>query len=382
MERRRGWTWHGGFTGLALVGLIVGAPGAWAAAGQSLGLAVGLSTWYDSNLLQYSDPQLRELDAWDPVSQPGRFAIESHDDVTFNPSLALTWEGDEGHGRRHSVRLKGDGDYHARNRTVDFRSAGLTWRESFAGGQRLALRGYLLPAYYLRQLHVTGTGFAPGVYERAQFDLAVGEAAWTQSLRRGTQLGFGYQFERRSYTPFFAERTSGTHQGELTLGFTRLPHRAALELLGGYRKSLADGRNLSAGALLSTADVSYHGWQGGLSGRTEFSRRAGLRTGADLAYRLEQRSYDAERPQDTSHFGRRDLKHTIEAGLRAQLRSHWTLRGFDRFESNDARYGGAVTLASDPGSYRQNLVGAEIVWSGDLWARARGAAPPDDEGGR
>jgi hypothetical protein len=373
---RRGW-----ITGLALAGLAGSASGAAAAAGQSLGLAVGLSTWYDSNLLQYSDPQIRDLDAWDPVTQPGRFAIESHDDVTFGPWLALSWEMDQGRGRRHVLRLRGDGDFHARNGTVDFRAASITWRESFAGGRRLTLRGYALPAYYLRQLHVTGTGFAPGVYERAQFGLTIGEAAWTQSLRRGTQLGLGYQFERRTYTPFFAERTSGTHQGELTLGFTRLPRHASLELLGGYRKSLADGRTLPAGALLSTADVSYHGWQAGLSGRTEFSRRTGLRTGADLAYRIEGRSYDAERPQDTSHLDRRDLKHAIEVGLRAQLRSHWTVRGFDRFERNDARHGGAAALASDPGSYRQNLVGAEITWSGDRRAQARGAAAPDEESG-
>jgi len=66
----------------------------------------------------------------------------------------------------------------------------------------------------------------------------------------------------------------------------------------------------------------------------------------------------------------------------ARAAARWTLRGFYLFESNDAREGGPVPIVSDPGSYQQNLVGAEITWSGDLWTRAAGAAAPGEEGGR
>src|SRR5258706_1577197 len=267
----------------ALVAACAGRPpGAQAAPGQSLNLAASLATWYDSNLLQYSDVQLSQFDSG---LYPNRFSIESKDDITLNPSLALTWELDQGGGRRHSVRLKADGDFHHKNGTADFRAASLAWRERF-GGSGLLLRGYMLPAYYVRQLHVTGTGVTPGVYDRAQFDLSIGEAAWSQALRPGLTGGASYQLERRVYAPHFPERTSTTHQGELSLEIGRLPRHASIELLGAWRSSRADGRTLAPGQLRSTSDVGYHGWWTAVNGRTELSRRRGLRTGGDLDYRL------------------------------------------------------------------------------------------------
>jgi hypothetical protein len=367
---RRGW-----IAAVVVFGLASVAAGARAAPGQSLNLSAGLSTWYDSNLLQYSDAQ---LDQFDSGLFTNRFSIESKDDVTLAPSMALTWELDQGRGRRHSLRLKGEGEFHDRNATVDFRAASLTWRESFAGERRFTLRGYVLPNDYLRQLHLTGTGFTPGVYPRAQFDLGIAEVAWSQGLRRGLVGGLAYQLERRLYAPNFPERTSTTEQGEASLELNRLPGHGSIELLGAYRKSLADGRALAAGALLSTSDVSYQGWWTSLNGRTELSRGEGWRFGADLAYRLEGRSYDAERPQDTSHFGRHDLKHTIEAGLRAQLPAHWVVRGFDRFETNHASFD--VAQVNETGSFRQNLVGLELTWSADFWTRARSSAKAEDPG--
>ena len=78
-----------------VAGLASVAPGVHAAPGQSVNLTAGLSTAYDSNLLQYSDQQINKFANWDPALDPGRYAIKSIDDVTFSPSLALTGELEE-----------------------------------------------------------------------------------------------------------------------------------------------------------------------------------------------------------------------------------------------------------------------------------------------
>ena len=364
-----------GLIAVAAVGMLCFTPSAgWAARGQSLNLTAGIASWYDNNLLQYSDPQIAQFESG---LFPNRFSIETRDDLTFNPTLELTWELDRGRGRRHDLRVRGEGEFHDRDRTADMRSASLAWREYFGGGQRLLLRGYHLPSYYLRQLRDVTTGF----YERAQFGLTIGEASWSQALRAGIRLAASCQFERRTYSPRFPERTSDTSQGELTLGFDRLPHRGHLEIQGAYRSSLADGRNLAGGAASVLADPSYHGWWGGANGRIEFLRRGSTRIGGDLSYRYERRDYDSNRPADKSHIGRHDGEHVVEVGLRAQLRPHWTIRGFDQYDSNQASYGQTVVLTNDPGSYRQNRVGLELAWSGDVWKQARSPAI-DEEGGK
>lgn len=372
-SRRRMWR-RGWIAAAAIAGLACGAAGAGAARGQSLNLSAGISTWYDSNVLQYSDAQLAQFESGRFAS---RFSIDAKDDVTLNPSLALTWGLDQGKGRRHSLRLKADGDFHDKNSTADFHAASLTWRETFTGDRRFMLRGYYLPDYYLRQLKDVESG----LYERAQFSLAIGEVALSQVLKPGTRLGLNYQVERRVYTPSFPERTSDAYQGELSLEFDRLPNHGALEFVGAFRKSLADGRDYPSSVALPYPDVSYTGWWAGFSGRTELSRAKATRIGGDLSYTFERREYDSERGAlDRSHAGRSDSNHVFEAGLRAQFRPHWTVRGFDHYDTNHASYGQGVVLSSDPGSYSQNQVGLEISWSGDLWTRARPGAGRNDEG--
>lgn len=358
MNHRANALCRGFAVGLALAWVHAAAP-ARAAKGQSLELAAGVSTWHDSNLLQYSDPQIRQFESG---AFPNRFAIDSIDDFTFSPSLALTWELNRGGGRRHAVRLWGDGDFHATNSTADFQSMSLTWREYFRGGHRLSIRGYYLPSYYLRQLRDVTTG----TYERAQFSLAIGEAGWVQTIKRGVQVSLDAQFERRVYSPFFPERTSNTYQAELALGLDRLPHRGALEFSFAYRKSLADGADYPS----TYPDVSYHGWWADANGRVEFGGGDHVRFGGDLHYKIEGRTYDSEHPADRSHYGRSDIANAVEIGLRAHVRPHWTVRAFEHFDTNSATYAPLASLSSDPGSYDQNVFGLEITWSGEVWRQA------------
>ena len=344
--------------------------------GQSLTLTAGLGTWYDSNLLQYSDHQIAQFEDNIPTPPlPNQFSIHSIDDVTFSPSVALTWENDLGNGRRHDLRLRGGGEFHRENPTADFHATSLLWTETYPGERRFHVRGYYLPSYYLRQLKDVVTG----AYERAQFSLSIAEVAGSQALSNGLRFGASYQYERRVYTPHFPERTSGTSQLAVSLGHDRLPARGGLEVLGGYRVSVADGRDYPGGATSPYPDVSYHGGWVGLGGHAEFSRSRTLRTGADLAYRFERRDYDSERPAtDKTHFGRQDSNNVIEGGLHAQLHRRWTLRAFDRYDTNHAVYGAPAPPTTDPGSYHQNLVGLEITWSGAVWKQVPSAPTPED----
>ena len=350
------------------------------AAEQALRLEIGISTLYDDNILDFSPDQLREFD---PVGQPRRFATETTDDILLVPSLALGWELDEGGGRRHALRVRGEADSHVRNGTADDRTWSGRWRESFAGGRRLTLGYSVLPRYYLRQLLDEDAPAGPGDarYRRAEFALHIASASWTQRAGGPRRLSLGYQFERRRYNADFRERDSDAHQGVVGFGWRGLPGRGAIDLRGGYRTSHARGEDGddAPGTVPDDADLSYHGALAGVAGRVDFAQARAVRLGGDLAYELETRTFISDRPLDRYHFGRSDVLQAVELGLRAALPPHWSLRVFYRLEDNTARLGAGAPASSEVGSYRDNQVGLTLAWSGDIWRRGGDTGEDDAE---
>ncbi len=354
---------------LALVACMSAAPTR-AAGGQSLGLTAGFSTGYDDNFLELSDNQLRDFEAG---THPLRFAVRTTDDVVYNPWLAITWELDQGRGRRHSLRIRGEGDFHEKNGIADFQSYSVNWRESFRRDRRLSAGYFVLPDFYLRQLRDEDLPAALGDsrYRSAQFDLQIATAGWQQRAGRGRLAGLAYRFERRRYNLDFQERNAGLHQGELSLDWNRLPRRGNVGLQAGYRVSRSqatDGDEV--GGVRDDDDLSYHGLVARIDGRMEFKRTGPWRLGGDLAYQLETRQYESKLVADRYHFGRSDVLQIVELGLRVGYRPHWAMRGFFRFEDNSAQLGTPAPPTSDSGSYRVKQLGLALEWSTDLWRRS------------
>ena len=341
-------------------------PVAHAAGGQRLDVTAGLTTAYDSNLLQYSDTQ---LDQFENGAHPDRFSLETRDDLVWSPALALAWQLDSGGGRRHLVRLRGTGDFHRRNGTADFRAASLSWHESFGGARRLALGVYLLPHYYLRQLLAEDeVPPFPGLsrYRRAEFGLGIAAASWTERVAHDIQIELGYQFERRRYDAAFRERDSDTHQGGLAVSWTRRHHSLEGRFQFRAEGARAEDGDETAGNT-DDADVGYRGPGGTVTGRADLARRGPWRLSADLALEMEARDFVSGRPRDTYHRGRADRRAAVEAGVRAQLRRRVSARGFWRYETNDARLGAPAPASADAGSYHQQVVGLALDVAAALW---------------
>ncbi|MEO7736398.1 MAG: hypothetical protein ABIY55_35900, partial [Kofleriaceae bacterium] len=194
---------------------LVAAPAVQAARGQSVNLTTRVSSFYDDNFLQYSGDQLQDFQL---ALHPDRYSIKSSDDLILNPSLAMAWDLDSGRERRHSLRLKGEGNFHRKNRTADFHSLSIGWRESWSRDRRLNLSWYVLPRYYLRQLFDDdAVPVSAGLtkYRRADLRLHIASADWSQRIARNVLLDLGYQYENRDYNHDFDERDSGLHQGEV-----------------------------------------------------------------------------------------------------------------------------------------------------------------------
>ena len=116
--------------GLLACAIVIAAPAAHAApvTGARLTLAAGVGAGYDNNILRYSDEQLLLFEGG---TRPDEFSIKTRDDLIWTPYAAATWEQRRPGGRRRSFRIRGDGDFHSKNPTADFRSISGSWREGF-----------------------------------------------------------------------------------------------------------------------------------------------------------------------------------------------------------------------------------------------------------
>ncbi len=365
-----------GRVGLAFLGLTLLVPSmAPAADSHLLRMNVGLTSYYTDNLLEYSDEQIRQFDAG---TAPTHYAIRSIGDDVWRPSLSFTWKTDRPRGRGREIRLRGSGEFHGSDKTADFRSASLAWRESFGAGRQLSLSGSYIPAYYLRQLldeDVPSGGVTR--YRRAEFSLFVGSVGWRQRLARRMRGELGYQFEHRGYNDAFPERTSNTHQGEAGVEWTRRGG-SRLEVHGGYRKSVAKADDSDA-IPNDDADVGYHGLLAGIGGRVTILDQPRFRAGLYGAFEIATRTYDSDLPGDVSHYGRDDTRQSYEVGLRGEPSARFTARGFFRHEKNRADFPAGGGAALNPADYDENQAGVAFDWSAVLWRSGAGTGEPTEE---
>ncbi len=337
---------------------------------QSLSLSAGVSSAYNNNFLEYSPNQ---LDRFKAGTNPLRFSLESTDDMIMSPSVSLTWELDQGGGRRHALRAHWDGDFHATNAGADYRSYSARWTERFNGNRRLAVGFGRMDNFYVRQLRDEDLSVVLGDarWTRAQFDQDAITASWRQPVGKDVNLGLAYRHEKRDYVKAFTERSSNANQGEVSLGWDGLPKRGQIELSAGYRHSKAEANDGDA-IVGDDDDVSYGGVLAGATGRMEFSRTKTMRWSGDLGVDIATRSYDSKLPVavDPFHAGRSDRMVGVEAGLRAAYR-RWDARAFFRVENNNASLGTGAAPTSDSGSYSKHQFGLELSWSGDIWKSAK-----------
>ena len=136
----------------------------------------------------------------------------------------------------------------------------------------------------------------------------------------------------------------------------------------GYRRSVAKAHDSTNPA--DTTDVSYHGFEGGVSGRRTLSHSGHTRWIGDAALSFATRDYDSQLPErvDAYHVGRSDMLIALEVGVRAEVRD-LGVRGFVRLENNDAKLSALATAtnpSTDSGSYRKMQIGVEATWRLDL----------------
>ena len=102
---------------------------------------------YDSNILRYSD---RYIDRFENDQDPGRFRIESLDDVVTRADLRLERHFRGFGGRRARAHLSGSTRAYTRNDIKDWSRVELGWRQSLPSRMQLNVVAQWIPEFYIR----------------------------------------------------------------------------------------------------------------------------------------------------------------------------------------------------------------------------------------
>lgn len=347
-----------------------------AAPGQSLALTTGLETYFDDNILNYSEAQIAGLESG---LVPYRYGVSQAEDVVFRPSLGLLWQVDRGGERRRSLAVRGEGEVHRWSEVANWGEFGVAWREGFSRGRRLSLTYERMPNYYLRRLYDEDlvSVSAPERYQDVTLDQQSAGVSWRHGLPRTSWLDLGYRFVRRTYPDGFRERDSDSHEADLAVGRERLPRAARLSLTAGFRtmSARAEDGDDPPGTVPNEPDLSFHGFAAGVRGGMDLGTARGVRIAGDVRFDLERKWYDSDRPADESHYGRRDFLHGFEVGLSLRPRGPWSARAFYSLQNNRAVYGSTARPGSEIGGYRVNQVGLALERSVEIWSRAAAHTP-------
>ncbi|MEM9290652.1 MAG: hypothetical protein AAGD01_03130 [Acidobacteriota bacterium] len=158
------------------------------------------SAYYDSNILRYSDRFIRRFDAG---QDPGRFRVESLDDVVVRGDLDLHRHFSGFGGREARIGLDLTHRAYQRNGIKDWSQIAAHWRQELGAGRDLELRLSQLPDFYVRHLRDSDLTGNIGVDPFQAFEFEKSEARLIYRHSAGAAFDLRYhlglaQFEHSS----------------------------------------------------------------------------------------------------------------------------------------------------------------------------------------
>jgi hypothetical protein len=335
--------------------------------GLRVRVEVRLGSVYNSNILQYSDPDQTAFLHHAPAS---RFGIRSIDDAAFRGSGSVTLSRPTFGGRNASLTYAYSRTSYSRNPVNDDQSHRVSFHQTLRQTGWLELSYRRGPAAYLR--HLWDIDFRSPYHSYPRY-----QPAYLATREIGLEAGYrpaplwvfsgGVSAGRLDYNAAFAEREAhdwgaavtadlGREAGPtLTLSpwFTRRVARAAdpahPEIPAGERE-----------------DISFREW--GVSLTARLPDRALRRVPVDVRVQLSaaRRGFTSHRLLDTSHRGRVDDSWAASITLERQIARGLACYGQARYVSQSTHGAIGGTGADDTAAYTQFVGGGgiRVTWSG------------------
>ncbi|MEM9555717.1 MAG: hypothetical protein AAGC60_15795 [Acidobacteriota bacterium] len=296
-----------------------------------------LSSYYDSNILRYSD---RFIQRFDNGQDPGRFRVDSLDDVIQRVDVDVERSFTGLGGRPARVTLGLTHRAYSRNSIKDWSQLELDWRQDLGRGRRVTLFATMATDFYVRHLRDSDlTGDVSGSDPFQAFEFTKSEVG----VRYRHELGASWTVTPElavaslRHSPAFREFDSDNLRTRLRFD-QRVGRRLRLSYAVDFTDSSAQGYD-EPGETLATSDdtdPSYRQIDLMLAARVQLpTARA-----QSLFFQAEagEREYTTSKPQSLApfHNGRDDELFRVYGAWQIALGARWRLTVFGQFRDRSS----------------------------------------------
>lgn len=284
-------------------------------------LQVSETMMYDGNILRYSH---KYLDRFSNGRDPGRFHVQTYDDLTLQSSLRLTRPLDLVGLPNSSISAQAQFKSHIQNSIKNWFSWNISWRQNLPNRWTASLSYGYLPRFYVRHYRdgdfTAVLGYTPETFKPFEFSKENVSFRLQHTLTGGTRLRLSGNHARFFYNQFFTEYDSR----DWLIGLDAYhPFNRQIRASIGYAflTSGVRGDTPYLGSTTERADGSFREHDLSVGFEWRLQEVFGFQTIVQIDAQWEIRKFTSTRPaaSDPFHVGRTDHEYSINLGYEVEL---------------------------------------------------------------
>lgn len=333
---------------------------------RSYDLRVGLNSFYDDNILKYSEKYLTRFMNNEDF---GRFHIDTYDDIIIKPSLQLA--GTYRIFKKKRTRFNVSTNYSAYlvNEVKNWAFFTVGVQQSFSKRASARFAYSYIPEFYVRHFRdqdiVKFYGYTPETFVPFSFSKD-NYAFWVQnSFLKNTRIRLTFDYMLYYHNQYYTEYDSKNYKYGIEMN-QPLSKKVNLMVGFAFTQSNAKGYDepFETKETSDDADATFENddYSLGLSWQLPDVKKRKQSLSADIGY--SNRYYTTEKSAifDAEHSGRVDDVMTISASYSVSLSKSFDLSLFYNFYLRDSWTTSDInsTYVSNEKDYKQNQVGFQI----------------------
>jgi len=332
-------------------------------------LRVGLAFTYDNNILKYSE---KYLDRFMNGQDPGRFHIDTYDDLVINPSLEGIYTFNIFKKVKTRINASFSPKIYAVNDIKSWYNWGIGLQQYITKRASIKILYSYIPDFYVRHFRdeqmIPIYGYSPEAFTPYAFSKDNFGIYAQNTFFKGTRIRLALYHARYFHNKYYTEYDSKDWLYGIYL-FQRLHKNFRLDAVYQYYSSDAKGYDSSVETpeTATGPDATFVEDRFSLGFVWKFPKLKKMSNNLDVDLHLLNRYYSSEYPPlvDPLHAGRYDKNYRIYATYNITLKKYLRLSLFYRWLMRDTETKAKINeiYVSNEKDYRQDQIGFRLVYS-------------------